>query len=113
MGTVNIYDVAVMTRIVLEHFSDEEMQDRSDTLFIWPGTVMNPSQNNLETTFETYRTVSASFENANAALREQLMPHFQMSFSPVTRSHLIGTQSYLELQTKTPTIAGSEIPVRK
>lgn len=43
MGIVNFYDVAVMTPIALEHFLIEEMQDRNDTLFIWPGTVFDPS----------------------------------------------------------------------
>lgn len=113
MDTLNLYDVAVMTPIVLKYFLDEEKQDRNGMLFVWLGTVFNPSKDYLRTIFEKYRTVSASFDNSSTAVQRQSASYFQMYSSAVCRSQGLRTQSHPERQTEVPTMAGKKIPARE
>lgn len=82
-------------------------------LFVWLGSIFNPSQHYSRTKFEKYKTVSASFDNSNAAVQGQHTLQFQMSSSPASRSQALRALTHPELQAENPTIFANDIPAKE
>lgn len=110
METENLYDVALMSPIVLSYTSDEEKKNQGGMLSDWLGSVFDTSRDCLRGSFENFKRLTTEGPKAMNEIALQLTFHSTVSSSPVSTGYIAGYHSRSGIRSDTPMEAAAHPP---